>query len=411
MARWLKKDSSLGFAAQSNYGTEQTSGFTWIACGNDVGVDLAREAIQMELLEGQAGASTAPLFGSKHGGKVTFKIPLTSLQVGYDGTSDTIGSKVPPWWKLMAGVLGSGTANASFDVAYLASVVDVGSTTTSIVTDTGTHTVGAAWYTGGTDGIGWIQSKTGSPETLTLSPALPNAPSSGVARYPTTTIALTTVQPVPLTIRYVGSATELAYVFVGCIPESASLTPDARQVPVLELSYVFTDHFRSDTVGGLQVPANFTRVQPAISSKGARFLLGGVIKHGVGDLKLEVTNEIAYIDSHNATQGVYEAVVTSKKVKVTCSVPIDSTDTITTGSSPMETLLESNGTTSILYNSGLAPGSQFSLWLPALRLAAQPKLTDKSGFYAESLEFEAAPVSTDGSSTAPASTVLRMALA
>lgn len=411
MARWLKKESSLGFAAQSNYITEQTSGFTWLACGSDVGVDLNRDTISMELLEGTPGASSAPLFGSKHGGKVSFKIPLSSLMVGYDGTADTIASKVPPWFKLMAGVLGSGTANAPFDVDYLASVVDVGSTTTSVVTDAGTHVVGAAWSTGSTDGIGWIQSKTGSPETLTMYPALANAPSSGVARYPTTTIALTTVQPVPLTLRYVGSDAGLGYIFVGCIPESASLNLDARQVPVLELSYVFTDHSRSNSIGGLNVPASFTRVQPAISSKGARFMLGGAIRHGVADLKLEVACELAYIDSPNAQQGVYECVTTNRTIKVSCTVPIDSTDTITSGSSPWETMLETSGTTSILYNSGLAAGSHFSTWMPALRLAAQPKLVDKSGFYCESLEFVGSPVLTDGSSTAPAGTVLRMALA
>lgn len=411
MARWNRKDSSLGFASQINYYAEKTTDFTWLSCGDDVGLDLAREAIEMQLLEGTPGASSQPLFGSKHGGKVSFKIPLSSLKVGYVGTSDTIGSCVPPWWRLMAGVLGSGTANASFDAAYAAAIVDTGSATTSIVTTTGTHTVGAAWYGGGMDGISWIKSKSGTPETLTIEPALDNAPLMGSARYPTTTLALTTEQPTPLTIRYVGANAALGYVLIGCVPESATLTLDARQVPVLELAYTFTSHYRMASDGGLQLPASFSRVQPAISSNGARLLLGGVRKHGIGDLKLEVTNEIAYIDSHNTDQGVYEAVVTSRKVKVSCSVPIDSSDVGSPGPSPWEALLEGGTTTSLMYGSGTSPGKIFNCWLPSLRVSAQPKLVDKNGFYSEALEFEAAPVTTDGSTTAPASTVLRMALA
>ena len=291
---------------------------------------------------------------------------------------------------------------------------------TVIGTNTGSYTTGqffcAASDTAGTNLVtGWIKSQSGASLTLFEATATPASDPTNV--YPTSTACLTSTQPSPLTIHYVGSNAALGYVLVGCVCESASLTLGARQVPVLELSYSFTSHTRSATVGGLQIPAGYERVQPSIGVKGARLTLGGVATDGVGDLKLTYTATHSYIDSHNALQGVAECIVTSKTVKISCTVPIDSTDTLTNGSSPYETKLEQGTTVNgLCLTTGTQPGKILSIFCPAVRVSAQPKLVDKGGFLCEQLEFEAAAYAADGTSpttvdAAPADSVFRIALA
>lgn len=411
MSRWLKRSSSLGFAAQSDYVTEQTLGFTWALVGADVQPDLARELIQMELLEGVEGASSVPSVGSKHGGKVKFKFPLEGLAVGYNPTTHTIGDKVPPWFRLLAALLGSGAANASFDVAHLASCVGTGSDIDTIVTSSGINTVGAFWASGPSLRYGWIKSKTGTPETLTMALPMNAVPENGDSRYPSATIALTSQQPVPTTLRYIGNAAELGWAFIGAICEDAVYNLDAKQVPTVELTYSFTNHKRLAAAGGLQVPTACVRLPPLLGDANARVQMGGVIRRGLGSLKLQITNEIGYVEDHNSAQGVYEAFVSRRTVKISCNVPIDTADTLTDGNSPWETMLVNGTATSLCLSVGTAIGRIFSMFAPALRLMAQPKIVEVGGQLCESLEFEAAPYSDDSDPTAPGNTVLRFGLA
>ncbi len=383
-------------------------------------VDLARENQAIQLLEGVAGANSAPLAGSKHGGKVKFKVPLRGCKVAYDPTSTIVGN-TPPEFALMAIALGSGVANAPFTSAYVAAACDTGATYTSVPTTAGTFVPGQFFVSdsdglGGNLATGWVKSKSGTPATLVLHDATMYRPASGDNIYPTATACLTTTQPSPLTIRYVGTS-GLGYVLVGCVCESATISAGARQVPVLELSYTFTSHTRDATIGGMQVPVGYERVAPSISSKGSRLLVAGAVKDGVADLKIDYKATLAFVDSHNALQGVSECVVTSKTVKITCSIPIDSLDTLTNGSSPYETSLETGATIGgICLTTGTMPGKICSIFAPAVRVSAQPKLTDKGGFLCEQLEFEAAAYTSDGTSTttvdaSPADTVFRVALA
>ncbi len=435
MSRWLKRDSSLGFATQSDYVTEAPSGYTYLLAGDDVSVDLAREVVQTQLLEGVVGANSAPLAGSKHGGKIKVKVPLRGCSIAYDPTSDAISGKTPPEFQLLAIALGSGAANAAFNAIYKAAadslITNAGDNITVKYTGTISQVDGAFFCSAASDHAvppvysnlvtGWVQAKdtVSSPHEIDLFEGAANVATVGDDVFPTSTIALSTVQPTPITIKYVGSDAAFAYVLVGCVCDSAVLTLSAKAVPTLELGYTFTSHRRDTSMGGMHVPASFTRVQPSIGLKGARLTLGGNVKPGVADLKIDYSAALAYVDSHTAVQGVAECIVTSRTVKVTCSIPLDSSDTITAGSSPYETALE-NGTTigGLCLTTGTKPGQILSILVPALRVTAQPKLADKGGFIVEQLEFEAAAYTSDEPNTtagvqdaAPADSVLRIGLA
>ena len=413
--------------------TEASTGFSYLLAGEDVSIDLAREVQATQLLEGVVGANSAPVVGSKHGGKVKFKIPMRSLKVGWDPTTSIATAGVlPPEAKLLAIMLGCDTGNAIWSAAYAAAAA-------SLITADGDnigvaysgaipHVPGAFFVSAAADGstppkysnlaTGWIEAKdtASTPRMVTLFEGAAVAPAVGDNVYPTATLALTVEQPTPMTIRYVGSNAALAYVLVGAVCEQATITMGARQVPILELTYVCTSHRRDAALGGLQLPGKFERVQPSIGIKGARLTLGGTVRAGIADLKIDLMAALAFIDSHNAPQGVAECIVVSRTVKITCSISINSDDTLVDGASPIEQLLESgdilNG---LCLTTGTKPGQLVSIFCPAVRVVGQPKVADKAGFLVETVEFEAAAYTSDidplVTNVAPADSVLRIAFA
>lgn len=416
MSSWLQRYSTLAFATQSDLTTETTSGFLSLHCGSDVQPDLAREMIEMELLEGVVGASSAPIVGSKHGGKVKFRVPLQGAWVGYDPAADSLADKLPPEFALQAMIFGS-NAGAPWVQTYVNAAVDAGSSTTSIVTKAGTALVGGFWVsaaaaTGAGLVTGWVKSKSGSPgaETLTLAEAATATPAENDKRYPSATIAITNDAPTPLTIRYLGGAGTLGYAFIGCVAEEIAYGLDAKAVPVLELSYVFTSYKRLASSTSLSVPQPCYPMPPLMADKNARITMGGVAKAGIGAARLVITTELGFVDDINGAQGVSAVFVVKKTVKFSCNVPLDSADSVTDGAGPWDTMLENATTTSLCVTVGRVLGRIWSLWLPALRLSAQPKLAVVNGYYVHQLEFEAAPYTDDGGSTAPADTPGRIGM-
>lgn len=420
MTRFLKRDASLGFSVQADFVTEKTTGFAYLLCADAVEPDLAREIQMVDLLEGQVGVSSAPLAGSKHGGTVKFKIPMQGLAVAYDPTADTITAKVPGIFTLLCAMLGCDTANAPFSQSYGAAHVDAGCTTTSIVTTAGTHVVGGFIATekvaDSTNVLaGWIKSKAGAPETLTLEEALAGTPAAGDAVVPSVTACLTAIQPIPQTLRYVGSVSQFGYIFIGCVCENVDLVFDVKGLAMVEVTYKYTDHKRSSSIGGLQVPTKYTRLQPIMGASGSRCTIDGALTTGIKSIKVSVAFKLAFMEDPNAGQGVQDCTVVDRKVKFSFVVPLNSSDTIVNGSGPWETKLENQTAISFMLTLGSKIGNLFSLYIPAARLAAQPKLVDMDGFWAESLELEAGPSQADKdpavTDSAPADTPLRIGLA
>lgn len=426
--RWLKRDSSLGFAKQTGYDTvNSTDGdFRWLAAAEDVSLDLAREVQRTQLLEGRTGATSAPQIGGKHGGKIKFKCVLRGMEPGYTqaATFDTLAhgsAHIPAEFDLLHAAMGwDGVA-----YVYKAHAANgLASSTTSTATgDTGvTFTRGMflASATSGTSNVasGWVKSHTGaSPDVATLYEAHAGSPSASDDLINAVVAYLQPSQPEPLTIRYVGSDSAFGYVLVGCMCDSVTLTAQARQPIVCEFSYTFTQHSRS-AIGGLHIPAARVALPPAIGRQGGRLTMGGAVNSVLADLKIDLANTYSYIDNPNGQEGVTAAILTTRVVKVSATVPIDSTDTLTGGNDPYEAALVAATPTSVCLTLGTVPGAICSIFLPALRYTAQPKLNEKGGFLAMSLEMEAAPVTDDadpvgldGIVVCPAGSPLRIAIA
>ena len=126
---------------------------------------------------------------------------------------------------------------------------------------------------------------------------------------------------------------------------------------------------------------------------------------------------MAYIPSHNKQQGVVAAIVTERKLVLTCSVPFDSVNSFT-GSLPYwDNAFETGTAKCLTVTVGDRPGYVFSVYLPAMHLFAQPGLKDEGGLLYHTLQFRPSRSDAEGTSgavdatTTPADAVIKIAAA
>lgn len=360
------------------------------------------------------------------------RMPLEALKSGYDPTAEDPGDAgvISPSMVLLGNALGSGGASAvSSDAEFwqgyhlartgyhAGSVNATGSTTSSVkVDDQSFYTAGALalWGTTAseaTPSIGWAKTLTNDTQDLVDTfEAMAVAPANADYAFGTATAYLSNLEPIPLTLHILGDNAAFKYAYIGCVATRAKIDWMSGKTPMVEIDFMFTARKRYSSGGGLSTPSDFTRARPFLGRYGGRFTVDGAATCGWGDFGVEVTWDIIPVQCPNKEEGYSEFVRKLANVAVSAQIPIDSTDTITDNLSPMEGKYANGTTMTIGGYSGQTIGGIASMLLPSLKLAEAPQLVDMNGILGESIVARPAAYSGDTGSTAPADTILRVAV-
>jgi len=439
MANWLTQESSLLLAVQDDYVTPYATvgDYKSIRCEKP-SITTTGTVSRLDTLDGIPGSAQAVVVGSKHGGELSFKMPLTGFKDGYDPTTEDPGDTgvIPEWLCLAANAMGSGvrslsssgaTLQADFwkgahlsNSAYAAANIAAASTTDLLKTSSAAgYEVGqlVAFDPSGSGApaelSGWIKEK--AVNDLTLFEALGFAGSTGGNMYGTATGYISSAQPRVLSAIYTGDDTtdagagaSAAYRLTGLICRGFSLSLEAGDTPMIEFRYYYTNR-EQITATGLSIPSARPRIAPILGSRGGALRVDGAVRCGIGSFSVELECAIAETRCHSAPQGVSEALVTAKTVKVSCQVPWDSADAVTGGVHLWEKRLEDETATSMSVTTGEDKGRMLGMLVPAAQQVDFPGMTDADGRLSYDLTMEAGAYSADGGTpAAPGDTVFRL---
>lgn len=436
MARWSTRGSqnTVLIGRQADLTTELTSGL--VAIPVSIEVDHAQEQEDFsDVASGQFGTFEPPAPGSKSGGTVKLRGRLEALKDGYDPSSEAPGDAgvVSYIMAMIANVLGSDSATATDNAEFLKgshmarnpfAPGDVtGGTTSSIsVTTTASYKTGALVYAAtdassapATKGLGFVKTRTGAgPYDLTLFEAYPVSAASGDNGYGTATAFLSSSETWPITIHRYGDNSAFKFAYIGCIASRLMLDFTSGKTPTWEIDFVYTDRKRYSTGGGTSAPANFASAKPFLGRYNGYFTIGGAATCGWGDVKVEMSWTVTPVACPNKAQGVSEFVRLLDDVKVTATVPLSSSDTVSSNNGPFETAYEAGTSTSLGISVGQQPGQIVAMLLTSMAQAEPPKLVDSNGLLAQEVVYRPATYTGDdgsASATAPADSVLRLAVA
>ena len=439
---WVFGIKSVGFARESAYGTENTTDgdFLWLPAEVSVPT-LARKVEDLKVATGQVGAYEAPIVGSKHGTTFTLKFPLRTFKAGYAAATDAVSTAgvVSPEYLLLANALGSNAAAlvssaALKSGAHLATVAysasDVASYTAgppATVTATATNPAAGTFLFASTDANdaapirSWV--KTASGHVATLSEVPQNVTATGDNIWQTAVAWLSDAVQAPLTFRITGNAASQKLALISCVCTGWVYHPKAGESATIELTFLATDWNQYATGGALWSYGNFNRLAPMLAGNGRDGRLtfgdaatGGVAVDGFNNLQIKCDYTLAYIPSHNKQQGIAAAIVTDRKLSVTCEVPFDSAASFTGSVPAWDMAFESGAAKCLTLTVGDRPGSVFSCYMPAMHLASQPTLKDEGGLLYHVLNFRPSRSDSEGTSgtvdasTTPADSVFKMAI-
>jgi len=430
MATWALRDVSIGFALQSDLTTTATTGFEYLPA--EVAVpDLVRDAEDLQFATAQVGAYQPPAVGGKHGSTFTVRIPLRGFKSGYDATAEQPGvdaDVISREIALLGAILGSNNSAASSNAnlmkgahlqasnAYTAN--DVSSATATAVTvqaaSGANYAVGdfACFDDNGgqtAPQLGFIKSIAG--DVLTLFEGSANTASSNDENYGTVTAYLSNAEPLPLTFRIVGDQTQFGQIFTGCIPVSGSITLNANQTSILEVTFQSTSREWDATIGGLQTSDAFTRLPPIIGNNGGRIAVGGSQACGLTDVTLSFENELKWFECASGAEGYSAVKVVSRAWSLSYAVPHDSADTITSGEHQHEYGFEQGMSGSVSITVGTTVGRIMSILCPSWHIYEQPALEDIDGVLYHRLNLRPGEYSGDGASTGAGNSILRIGFA
>lgn len=443
MATW--SEYSVSLAPQTAFGTVNSTGgdFKTLKCeAPSFSFDTA--ITELNLLTGQIGAAPERLIG-RRSGTFGFKIPLEGFKQGYDPTLENPGGTgvIPPWLAMVANILGSqNTAvanaaqfwagahlnNGSFQASGVASA-----TTTAITfdaagafadTDAGCLVLTAESPTSTTLQLGFAKSAAGN--VVTLFEASKNAVNSNTAdNYGTANgwLSSAAYTQIPMTVRFTGQDTVLAYILQDWICEGFTITWNSGEVPTIEFKGRFYDFTMDKTKGGLVVPAAFDRVPQIVGSVNGYASMAGAQKCGLESCTLDYTVEITEIVCHAATQGIASVGYRNPRIRASVQALHDTTDLVfdsagvagNTGSHQYQSFLERGVTMSLGCYVGSKVGRSFAFLIPAGLLVAVS--TEKRGeFLAYKLDVEASnytgdtAIHTETTADSPLDSVFRLAV-
>jgi hypothetical protein len=345
-------DSSVGFAPQSAFGTENTTAgdYKYLKAEAPT-VTFDTEVTELELMEGQVGAAAERVIG-RRSGTIAMTMPLEGFKDGYDPTSEDPGDTgvIPHILALLANATGSYADNwvggvntaAQFwtgeqhisNSPYVAAGI-ASATSTVITYDAAPTGIKAGQYvaTGLSATTSDVQTgfaKTKSGSDVTLFEAATHTVNDNTANaYGTATGWQSDNQPIPMTIRWKGQNTAFGYRLVDCICESFTVNLNAAETPTVEFTFRFYNFIADKTIGGLETPDSFERVPTILGTSNGRVTVNGSIFCGLEDVSIAWSaGDLRTVVCHSEASGIESVQIVRPVVTATFSVPHKSTDTI-----------------------------------------------------------------------------------
>tara|TARA_R110000824_G_scaffold131166_1_gene293090 strand:+ start:7810 stop:9045 length:1236 start_codon:yes stop_codon:yes gene_type:complete len=403
---------SLGYSDQVDL-TTATSSFTYLQ-STFPSISFAREVEDLGLTAAQDFSIEPRKVGSKHGGTLSFTVPLRSQPSAYDPTSDSI--TVNPEMDLLTELIG----NAA-DTPYSAGQIGGSNDANTWHTTSVDHAVGMASWAGLVSGgvhmmssLGWIKTLAAHEHTLFEDGIA--TPPNGNGVYPMRTIYPDSAQvPTPKTFVVKGGHAEHDIRLIGCIPEGATISFSAGDVPTVEFTYRFTD-YSLDSSGGLTAATEYMRLPPVLGNRKGRVFLNGTSTGvantegtcGVGSFQVTITPELVEVPCHGAAEGVSEMKIIRRDATIGFNVPYNATTTSGTDTIFGNSLSAGTGI-SISLQVGDRAGQIFALLIPSAIVTAQPSFGVNDSLVGWSVEAQPGAYTADGSSVAPGDTSFRMA--
>ena len=238
-----------------------------------------------------------------------------------------------------------------------------------------------------------------------------NTASGNDENYGTVTAYLSNAEPLPLTFRIVGDQTEFGLIFTGCIPQSGSITLNANQTAILEVTFQATLRDWDATIGGLQTSDAFTRLPPIIGNNGGRIAVGGSQACGLTDVVLSFEHTLKWFECASGAEGYNAVKVVERAWSLSYAVPHASGDTITGGEHQHEYGFEQGVAASVSITVGTTVGRIMSILCPSWHMYEQPTFEDIDGVLYHRLNLRPGEYSGDGASTNAGNSILRIGFA
>ena len=389
MAYMRTRYTDVGFAVETAFGTEKTTGFTYIPV-EPTTPSFARSTVESPARASRFGGFEAAIPGGKDGGTIDLTFPLRGAASAYDATSDGEAS-FPAERDLILSALGSGTANAPDSNAYEFEGMHTSSSAYQWVVDTGADDAGKFLAAEGLS-YGFASSTaSGATAAYVLAQAgTDNTPDANGDLLPSYTGFLSSVEPLSYTLRMVGEETEHGVILIGCLPQSVAFNFEAGQPATCTITMRFTDHKIDDTIGGLKSQESRVSLPPLLSGANGRIVVGtssgGTKRCGLAAASITIENTFSAQPCYDKPGGVIVK-RTDATVTMSLSAAWDNGDTVTSNEHEWEYLLDSRGTEAFGVYLGSAAGNIMGWLMPAGVVDEQPTLTDRDGVIA--LEFTA----------------------
>lgn len=284
----------------------------------------------------------------------------------------------------------------------LANIAAGSSTTTTKFTTASTNWEGSAVLTLGavssTRQVIWIKDvdTTPTPDTGTCW-TLKEAATTGQTHYGSIVSPLTTTQPVPLTLEWLGASAALSVRFFDGIVTKATITLQAKKQPKIDVTLRFLNW---TLVGSGGAPTSYSYgfpQMPAITgSNGAYKTENATASSAWQNFSQAVINiDVTAVDSDcaSSSQGADSQVVTQRRVTVEvvepyveATRPLDTWGGVTPGSDNNELVIVANN----------VPGRCLSAIIPESVVLEQTKIKDNGGIIAVRRLFGCRPYSGDG---------------
>ncbi len=437
MAYW--SDSSVGFAPQTAYGSENITPGDFVYLKAEApSVTFETETTELELMTGQVGAAPERIVG-RRSGSITMSMPLEGLAEGYDPTSQDPGDAgvLPYLQALLGNAIGSYTSNWNPAVNTAAdfwegsqhlscSSYTAGGVSTalanSVTYDNATASdkiLGGAYLltalsattTAVQSGFAKVKGTALAPQTVTLFENSTNTVADPAANaYGTGTAWQSDNQPIPLTIRWKGNNTAFGYRLVDCICESFTINLNAAETPTVEFTFSFYNFIADKTIGGLVVPSSFQRIPTILGTSNGRVTIGGNVTCGLEDVSIGWSaGDLRVIPCHSEDSGIASVQIVRPVVTAAFSIPHKDNDPIydagggpaNSGAHAWQYLLESGDTISIGVEVGSRIGRMWSALIPSAIVTAAP--VDAGELVRYQVQVEASSYSGDSSTTAETS--------